>query len=226
MTNRHCLVALFLVSLSWSSSVWARSDLGSQGDFGLKTSFFLGHARVVNNSGDYPFSAVGQIEFDRHSCSGALVGRYFALVVLSKPLGDRYGYLKISAFPPQAVVSSDYKGRLVSVGFPGDSNENRIVDPACSLTEIVNGYYLTDCSTEPGDSGGPILIPGDDGRYSIIAIKVAVRNPETSGGKYDSQRANIATILSNDAPAIENFIQEHDNSRALSDLISNENSNN
>ena len=76
-----------------------------------------------------------------------------------------------------------------------------------------------------GDSGGPILIPEDGGRHSIIAIKVAVRvsvdNPETHGDEYYSdQKANIATILSNDADTIENFIQQHDNSRALSDLIS------
>lgn len=262
---------------------WAQSDFNSRDNLGLKTSFFQGHQRVVNNGGDYPYSTVGEI-FEQtgekaQRCSGTLVGRYFALTachcvflesgnvpkrvyffprtkeegfgapvpvvaafgkhgclgnypqdfalaVLSKPLGDRYGYLKISALPQQAAISSDYHGRLVSVGFPGDSNENRIVDPACSLKSLENGYYLTDCSTEPGDSGGPILIPEDGGRYSIIAIKVAVKTPETHGGKYSEKNANMATALSGDAGVIEQFIQDHDNSRALSDLISNGNSGN
>lgn len=86
MANSWRIAALFLVLFLRPFALSAQSDLDPQGNFGLKTSFFRDHERLVNNSGDYPFSAVGQIMAqvkqngpDLNTCSGTLVGRYFAL---------------------------------------------------------------------------------------------------------------------------------------------------
>lgn len=89
----------------------------------------------------------------------------WVLVVLDKPLGEKYGYLKLS--------STYLSGSVRSVGYPFfriprngrwyHGADTAFIDPACGLDFVpriygqYRGLYGTSCFAYSGSSGGPIM---------------------------------------------------------------------
>ena len=76
---------------------------------------------------------------------------------------------------------------LTHVAYPGDRRFLPVAHRSCRLLDADPGspFWLNDCDTHPGSSGGPVFVT-EDGTYKVAAIQVAAG----SGG------ANIALPLS------------------------------
>lgn len=92
----------------------------------------------------------------------------WALLKLDRCLGDEgYGYLKLLPVTTSEFMQAGAKKAVTSVGLPADhENDMLTVDPACSLVgQVENTGWQHDCTSLPGNSGGPILAdkiePGD-----------------------------------------------------------------
>ncbi|MBI2255775.1 MAG: trypsin-like peptidase domain-containing protein [Proteobacteria bacterium] len=89
----------------------------------------------------------------------------WALLKLDKCLGDEgYGYLKLQ---PMATTDFTRQGNtlpITSIGLPADhDNEKLTIDPACTLFgQIDSTGWQHDCTSMPGNSGGPILAARPD----------------------------------------------------------------
>lgn len=92
----------------------------------------------------------------------------WALLKLDRCLGDQgFGYLKLLPMTTTELTQSGSQYAVTSVGFPADQNNDRLtVDPACNVIgQVENTGWQHDCTSLPGNSGGPILsakiLPGD-----------------------------------------------------------------
>lgn len=84
----------------------------------------------------------------------------WALLKLDNCLGDQgYGYLKLQPIETREFTRGGNTWPITSIGLPADhSNEKVTIDPACTLFGQIKGTgWQHDCTSMPGNSGGPIL---------------------------------------------------------------------
>lgn len=103
----------------------------------------------------------------------------WAILRLDRPLGDRYGTIRVG----QADASAVRTRPLWSLGFP---TEGARADDGyralgshrnCRAVAGERNAWLTTCASVRGQSGGPVLMPDDAGRPVMIAIMTASRRP-------------------------------------------------
>ncbi|MEM6432581.1 MAG: trypsin-like peptidase domain-containing protein [Cyanobacteria bacterium P01_D01_bin.115] len=96
----------------------------------------------------------------------------WALVKLDRPLGDRYGTLRWQALPSEILL--DHAEQLNLVGYSGDfpadnPGETAGVHQGCSITQDDDPFWIHDCDTSGGASGGPILAE-IEGEFYVVAL--------------------------------------------------------
>ncbi len=106
----------------------------------------------------------------------------WALLKLDRCLGeDGFDYLKLLPVTTADFTRQGGAAAAISAGLPADhDNDNLTVDPACTLLgQIDSTGWQHDCTTMPGNSGGPILAakpePGEDWPR-VLAISVIGKN--------------------------------------------------
>lgn len=102
------------------------------------------------SAGDNRFSTMGHAEVD------------IALLSLSKPLGDTYGYFG---------VDPDYNngGNVSVIGFPGAYDNYAVRDEGSVYADATDQVYINNGNVEinPGNSGGPIFYDTANGPYAV-----------------------------------------------------------
>jgi len=96
----------------------------------------------------------------------------WALVKLDRPLGDRYGTLRWQALTSEVLLGK--ASRLNLVGYSGDfppdnPGETAGVHEGCSILSDADPFWVHDCDTTGGASGGPILAE-IDGNFYVVAL--------------------------------------------------------
>ena len=112
----------------------------------------------------------------------------WALLHLTQPLGSRYGTLRWQALPVETVLGLTNQVELI--GYSGDfpsSNpgETAGVHRGCSIQESVENFWVHDCDSFSGASGGPLLARvGED--YAVVALHAGgVTDTETEAGLFN-----------------------------------------
>jgi protease YdgD len=80
--------------------------------------------------------------------------------------------LDVEPAPLAADVVSTPGLALTHVAYPGDRRFLPVVHRNCRLIDADPSFWLTDCDTHPGSSGGPVFVM-EEGRYRVAAILVA-----------------------------------------------------
>lgn len=124
----------------------------------------------------------------------------WAILRLSKALGDQYGWMGVNAFDLKTIIDQDVIG-VTGYASRYQDGKTASVEFGCRFT-VANsdGSFLHDCDTLPGVSGAPIYRFNLDGggvpHYYVVAINVA--SPKDSRGNpyigidYSDKYANIA----------------------------------
>jgi len=116
-----------------------------------------------------------------------------ALLTLSEPLGDTYGYFGIDW---------GYAGGSANVlGFPAKYNRYETFDSGSIRKSAVDTvYYInSDLEINPGNSGGPIYYQNSTGAYAVGVVSTAIAAPSLGGHAYwlkDAIGANDAYMNS------------------------------
>jgi tetratricopeptide (TPR) repeat protein len=90
----------------------------------------------------------------------------WALLKLDKCLGDEgYGYLSLLPISTKDFTREGNTRPITSIGLPADHNNEKLtIDPACTLFGQVDSTgWQHDCTSMPGNSGGPILAAKPEG---------------------------------------------------------------
>ncbi len=116
----------------------------------------------------------------------------WAILELADNLGDRYGWMGTDSSPRHYVATAGY-----SEDFQGGQTAGVHVD--CNFTDKSGAFWLHNCDTARGSSGGPMFYEQGSAAY-IVALNVAERR---NGGEtslhlnsYDAAHANIAVPVS------------------------------
>ncbi len=112
----------------------------------------------------------------------------WALLHLTQPLGRRYGTLRWQALPTETVLGLTNQVELI--GYSGDfpsSNpgETAGVHRGCSIQESVDNFWVHNCDSFSGASGGPLLAQvGED--YVVVALHAGgATDVETQAGLFN-----------------------------------------
>lgn len=112
----------------------------------------------------------------------------WALMHLRQPLGSRYGTLRWQALPSDQVLALTDQVKLVgySGDFPADQpGQTAGVHRGCSITEDRDPFWLHNCDSFAGASGGPLLARFGD-EYAIVALHAGgATDPETEEGLFN-----------------------------------------
>lgn len=127
----------------------------------------------------------------------------WALLIINKPLGRKYGYLGWDSIPTATLVKN--KKAFFFVGYSGDfptpefqkeftagQGYTASFENGCSIVGEEEGLLLHDCATAAGSSGGPII--------GVIAGEpyiVALNNAETLDHHTNNFAVKISTIQEN-----------------------------
>lgn len=113
----------------------------------------------------------------------------WSLLKLDRCLGDDgFGYLQLAPISTRDFTRAGGKRAVTAIGMPADrDNEKLTMDPACSLLgQVEAAGWQHDCTTMPGNSGGPVLAARPDAGDKwprVLAITVAsVGSPESDDG--------------------------------------------
>lgn len=121
----------------------------------------------------------------------------WALLRLDRCLGARSGSLPITAegFWLRG-MNRHFEPRIASVGFPTDrSRRGLTIDPDCEARERTTHGLRHDCSTLPGNSGGPLIAWNSTlKRFEAVAINVA-RYESDGIERIGRDRASLAVEL-------------------------------
>ncbi|RMG38493.1 MAG: hypothetical protein D6720_01240 [Gammaproteobacteria bacterium] len=123
--------------------------------------------------------------FRMGSPSLSLFSRDWALLALEKPIGRKAGYLGWARLTPKALERLGHDGNDFRLaGYRHDRRFVQTVDHRCQVVGFLEqGRLLRHrCPLTFGDSGGPVLMPFDDGLL-VVGIDVGVqRSPSPSKG--------------------------------------------
>lgn len=90
-----------------------------------------------------------------------------AVIVLNKRLD-------IPPFATDRTVPLTKEASLLHAGYSRDKQHLLMGDATCSVLEENEDLILTDCDTNRGASGGPVLVLSEEGRFQVAAIMVGV----------------------------------------------------
>ncbi len=118
----------------------------------------------------------------------------WSLLKLDRCLGeDGFGYLQLAPISTRDFTRAGGKRAVTAIGMPADrGNEKLTMDPSCSLLgQVEAAGWQHDCTTMPGNSGGPVLAARPDAGDKwprVLAITVAsVGSPESDDGTLTPQ---------------------------------------
>jgi lipoprotein NlpI/V8-like Glu-specific endopeptidase len=167
---------------------------GNLGPADMKSDYFgaLSPARPLV-WGDYKDSSKGSTA-ERVAAFRQSNWHDWALLKLDRCLGDDgFGHFDLLPMTTRDFTRAGGFRSVTAVGLPADRGNDRLtVDPACSLLGQVNAAgWQHDCTTMPGNSGGPVLAarpePGEEWPR-VLAITVAsVGLPESVDGSLTPQ---------------------------------------
>lgn len=80
--------------------------------------------------------------------------------------------LDVEPAPLAAVAKPEPGLALTHVAYPGDRRFLPVAHRNCTLLDADSSFWLNDCDTHPGSSGGPVFVT-EDGSWKIAAIQVA-----------------------------------------------------
>ncbi len=120
----------------------------------------------------------------------------WAILVLDKPLGRKYGYLGWKSIPSSTLVRN--KNAFFFVGYSGDFpkfNPGMIAgfEKGCSITAEEAELLLHDCDTAGGSSGGPIIATIGSQYYIVGVNNIEYKNTRT-GQDIINAAVKISTI--------------------------------
>lgn len=94
----------------------------------------------------------------------------WALLVIDKPLGDKYGFFPVADVPDNLLSHFQERVALVAYSLDIDLGEIAQIDAACSVSKRwMKELYAHDCDSE-GNSSGGALIAGEASQRKIIGI--------------------------------------------------------
>lgn len=105
----------------------------------------------------------------------------WALIKLDRSLGERYGTLRWQALPAKVLLGKAEKLFLVgySADFPPENpGKTAGVHVGCSIREDAEDFWVHDCDTTGGASGGPILAEIDDEFYVVALHAIGVTDED------------------------------------------------
>ena len=110
----------------------------------------------------------------------------WAILKLSKPLGEQFGTIPLKAVDTETLTQGAYRDELIMVGYSGDSpavrpGQTAAAHVGCSITAEAQDVIYHVCDTYGGSSGGPLLARDDDG-YSIVGLNAAARTDRQERG--------------------------------------------
>lgn len=141
----------------------------------------------------------------------------FAILRLDVEAPAELGYLDI-ATPEEAAAGV----AAISVGYPGYTynGEWRVKDNNCSIRSAEADILRTDCAMSRGNSGGPLLVKGKDGKWKVAGISSTqfMYDDDTMvvGEPYRDSRANYYTNVTLYGARIWNTINTDRAARGLS----------
>lgn len=106
----------------------------------------------------------------------------WALLKLDRCLGDEgYGYLKLLPISTEEFARAGGARPATSAGLPADhDNDALTIDPACTmLGQVDSTGWQHDCTTMPGNSGGPIMAAKPESGEAwprVLALTVIGKN--------------------------------------------------
>ncbi|MFM7601558.1 MAG: trypsin-like serine peptidase [Pseudanabaena sp.] len=116
----------------------------------------------------------------------------WAILLLNKPLGEKYGFLKWK--PLSLSLLQDYKKQLFVAGYSVDypdpkryadlqagKGETAGVHVGCSVVDELDGMFVHDCDTNSGASGSA-LIGKINGAFHIVGLHAAGLKSRTGKG--------------------------------------------
>ncbi|WP_322745400.1 trypsin-like serine peptidase [Plectonema radiosum] len=120
----------------------------------------------------------------------------WAILVLDKPLGRKYGYLGWKSIPSNVLVRN--QNAFFFVGYSGDFpkfNPGMVAgfEKGCSIVAEEEGLLLHDCDTAGGSSGGPIIATIGSQYYIVGVNNAEIKNLGT-GQDIINTAVKISTI--------------------------------
>jgi V8-like Glu-specific endopeptidase len=141
-------------------------------------------------------------------------GDDWAILRLDRPLGDKYGTVRLGTAMPAALPAR----ALWALGFPADgaavSGGHRVMwsHKPCGLVAAERNAWLVSCAGNRGQSGGPILAPGESGGPVLVAMITAMRGPAPLGTQAsagaDGQPLGIATAIGAFEPQLREALKQ------------------
>ena len=128
----------------------------------------------------------------------------WAVMLIDKPLGRKYGYLALKNLPTSAFAKIPQQ--LFFVGYSGDFPDSRKpryrgftagpgwtagAQQGCSILGEEQGILFHDCDTAGGSSGGPIIAVIDNNPYIVALNNAEIKNRDGKG------IVNLAVKISN-----------------------------
>jgi protease YdgD len=141
-------------------------------------------------------------------------GDDWAILRLDRPLGDKYGTVAAGG-PDNAALAAR---PLWALGFPGDGAavaggyRSLWSHKGCHAVAAEGNVWLVDCAGNRGQSGGPILMPGNAGEAILVAMLTAVRRAPALGTQAaaagNAQPLAVATAIRGFAPVLKEKLDE------------------
>lgn len=107
----------------------------------------------------------------------------WAVITLTKPLGNTIGFLPLEAFDTAAWRKDRSRGqRYAQAGYSHDRAHILTRHRNCEITGFLSGMqaFAHECDATNGDSGSPILVLRS-GKYSIVGLHVASSRAKAFG---------------------------------------------
>jgi protease YdgD len=106
--------------------------------------------------------------------AGEQEGTDFAFVYLAQPIGDQVGWMDVTGLSAAeiAAYAAGTGPDILQAGYSYDQDGVMTGNLDCPFVEI--GPFSTlihECDTLQGDSGSPLFVAGENGRYRVIGVE-------------------------------------------------------
>jgi len=106
--------------------------------------------------------------------AGEQEGTDFAFVYLAQPIGDQLGWMDVTGLSDAELAA--YRAGdgpdILQAGYSYDRQGVMTGNLDCPFVTLgPDSTLIHECDTLQGDSGSPLFIAGEDGRYRVIAIE-------------------------------------------------------